>query len=213
MLEGADCAKFGSLYEPWAPQQLSEARRSRSYILIDSRNYSCKESWRTYVGEITPEPLTEKNVTRHNLLDGLPIQNVYMSMVQDFGPRLGDEPAVVVEPITLVERNTRPRDTLQQLKVILKGVDESTYECLKDRDREVEKYGTDIDREAARMYITELRNARVGYLDVEDTSKKKQLVLNGVVDSLPLVFGREDNTGMGEERSSERWRIYGAMQE
>ena len=213
MLEGAESRGFGRLYDPWNEEQLAEARRSMTYILIDSKNYSNKTNWRKYVGEITPQPVDEHNVIQHNLRDGLPIQNVYMSIVQDFGVRLDNEPAVIVEPISLAARTRRPRNALKQLKIILKGIDDTTYECLKDRPCEVKEKGRDTDREAARMYIAELRNSRVGYLDVEDTSKKKQLVFHGVIDSLPLVFGQEDDTGVGEEWSSEQWRIREGMQE
>jgi hypothetical protein len=214
MLEGADCRKFGPLYDPWNEEQLAEARRSMSYILIDSKNYSNKTNRRTYVGEIIPQPADEHDVMQHNLRDGLPIQNVYLSMVQDFGMRLDNEPAVIVEPITLAARTTRPPNTLKQLRIILKGIDDTTYECLKDGRGEVEKKGRDTDREAARMYLAELRNSRVGYLDFENSSKKQQLVFHdGVADSLPLIFGQEDNTGMDEEWSTEQWRIREGMQE
>jgi hypothetical protein len=183
-----------------------------SYILIDSKNYSNK---RTYVGGIIPQPADEHNIIQNNLRGGLPIQNVYVSMVQDFGVRLDNEPVVIVEPITLAPRTTRPRNTLKQLKIILKGIDDNTYECLKNRHRESEKEGTDTDREAARTHIAELRNSRVGYLesDYEKLSKKQKLVFHGVADSLPLIFGHEDEIGMSEEWSREQCRIREEMQE
>jgi hypothetical protein len=214
MLEGADCRKFGHLYDSWNEEQLEEARCSMSYILIDSKNYSNKTNWRTYVGGIIPQPADEHNIIQHNLRGGLPIKNVYVSMVQDFGVRLDNEPAVIVEPINLAARTTRPGNTLKQLKIILKGIDDKTYECLKNR-RESEKEGTDTDREAARTHIAELRTSRVGYLekDYEKLSKKQKLVFHGVADSLPLIFGFEDEIGMSEEWSSEQWRIREEMQE
>jgi hypothetical protein len=208
MLEGAECHKFGDLYDRWTEEQLAEARRSMSYILIDSKCYANKTNWRTHVSTIVPEPIDQHNVIQHNLRDGLPLQNVYVSMVQDFGMRLDNEPSVIVEPITVAERNTRPRTSLKQLKIILKGIDDNTYECLKDRPQ---KEGVDPDRQAARMYIDELRNARVGYFD-EDTREKKPLVFHGVRDSLPLAFGDEDHPGVGVEWLDEKERIRDAMQ-
>ena len=110
MLEGADSSKFGGLYGEWSDEQLEEARRSVSYILIDSKSYARKRNWTSHVSEIIPEPpKRSKDVETlggddpvdpnamqidesdadiaHNLLHSQPSNNVYMSLLQDFGPR------------------------------------------------------------------------------------------------------------------------------
>jgi hypothetical protein len=211
LLKDAECRGFGGLYDSWNKEQLAEARNSMSYILIDSKNYPNKTNWRPHIRGIIPQPVNEHNVIQHNLRASLPIRNVYVSMVQDFGMRLDNEPAVIVEPINLAAQTTRPRNT-KQIEIILKGIDHTTYKCLEDRPLEVAKKGRDTDREEARRYLAELRNSRVGYLDEEpDKSKKKQLVFKGVVDSLPLVFGQEDDTDVDEEWSNEQSRIREGM--
>jgi hypothetical protein len=60
-------------------------------------------------------------------------------MVQDFGTSLDDEPAVIVEPNPFTPRVISSRGALKPLKVILKGFDDTTYACLKDRPDEVAK--------------------------------------------------------------------------
>jgi hypothetical protein len=59
MLDDANVDRFGPLYDRWNETQLVEARRSMSYILIDSKSYSNKTNWRTQFGG---QPV-ENNVT------------------------------------------------------------------------------------------------------------------------------------------------------
>ena len=207
MLEGGDVSGFGDLYDQWNEQQLAAARRSMSYILVDSKNYSKSTNWRTHVGEVEP---IESDINGYNLHASLPVENAFISVVQDFGRRVDDEPAVIVEPISLSRIQMRPRQ-LKQLKIILKGIDDCTYECLKDRPSEVQRIGKDTDREKARMYLAELRNAKVGYFDVEERTKNKR-VFDGIVDSLPLISGNEDIDGVSPEWSAEQSRISEKMQ-
>jgi hypothetical protein len=215
LLEDGQHANFGPLYNQWNEDQLEAARQHMSYILIDSKNYNNKTNWLPYVGGVTPQPMTDRNRTLHNLRDGLPIHNVYLSMVQDFGERAHDEPPVMIEPISLPTKKNRPRprNTELQLKIVMKGCDEDTYPCLKDRLAEVEKRGRDTDRESTRMYFREIRSAKAGYLDMETDTKAKRMVYHGIKDSLPLIFGQEDEEGMGQEWMDEREKFRETMED
>ena len=159
-----------------------------SYILIDSKNYSEKKNWKPHVANISPED----KVTNSNLFGSLPVQNTYLSMVQDFGMREDDEAAVIVDLPSTSKHHLRDRVPPKQLKIIMKGLDQETYECLKDRPREVAKSGTDSDGVQTRKYLSELRDARSGFLD---ETASDRLIYQGVADSLPLLFGFEDTFG------------------
>lgn len=70
----------------------------------------------------------------------------------------------------------------------MKGLDDATYECLRGRKS---LSGEDTDIGATRRYLTELRNARVGYRDVGKTADKdmdERMVDECVVEFIPLCF-------------------------
>ena len=196
MFHDANIDRFGPLYGPWSEEQITEARRSMSYILIDSKNYSERKNWSSHVGNVSPQ-----DGFTTNLIGSLPVQNVYLSMVQDFGMREDEEPAVIVGhtfPGASDVMTLRPREPKKQIRIILKGLDDQTYECLKDRPEEdrpsldvtTSIISQDSDREDTRRYLSELRDARSGYLDFEPGTEWE--VRQGVADSLPLIFGCED---------------------
>jgi hypothetical protein len=220
MLDGADSSKFGDLYGEWNDEQLEEARRSVSYILIDSKNYAWKRNWTNYVPEITPEPTkrskdmknldgddpVDSNMMQidepaadiaHNLLHSQPSNNVYMALLQDFGPRHTThgghlEPTLIVEPMDFGSntRSTGHCDT-KQLRLILKGVGQDTYECLSDRARQVAD--KDASRAAAepaavRKYLQEIRDSDVDYLEENNEyGDLAQHYLDCVLESAPLA--------------------------
>jgi hypothetical protein len=221
MLDGADSSKFGNLYGEWNDEQLEEARRSVSYILIDSKNYARRRNWTNYVPEITPEPTkrSKDNETldgddpvdsntmqidecaadiAHNLLHSQPSNNVYMALLQDFGPRCTThgghpEPALILEPMIFGcnTRSTSHCDT-KQLRLILKGIGEDTYECLTDRARG-QVTDKDVSRAAAepaavRKYLQEIRDSDVDYLEENNEyGGLAQHYLECVLESAPLA--------------------------
>ena len=83
----ANVDSFGPLYGRWNEDQIAEARRSMSYILIKSMNRAA------HVANVSPKD----KVTNANLIGSLPVQNTYLSIVQDFGMREDDESAVIVD--------------------------------------------------------------------------------------------------------------------
>jgi len=192
MFHDANIDRFGPLYGPWSGEQIAEASRSMSYILIDSKNYSERKNWGSHVGNVSPQD--------RNLIGSLPVQNVYLSMVQDFGMREDEEPAVIIYPTSPSRSEAmtlRPREPKKQITIILKGLDDQTYECLKDRPNAFRpklsatrsNIPQDWDRAQTRRYLSELRDARSGYLDFELGT---EWLRQAVADSLPLIFGCED---------------------
>ena len=119
--------------------------------------------------------------------------NVYASIVQDFGCRAEDEATFLVESINLSDKVMKPRSEYRQLQVVLKGDDERTYECLKDRPDIVKEDSMDKDRCSVRKYFRELREAKLDYLDIDDDRPNYELIRRGIADSLPLMFGYEDD--------------------
>jgi hypothetical protein len=140
------------------------------------------------------ETIRNKKSSKPNLLHNYPIQNVYLAMVQDFGD-VGKHETVKFGPCgtyngSLRETPQRLQYTSnsRQLKIILNGIDENTYECLRNRVG----MDKDIDRSEARMYLKEIRNPKNPYLDevkndIEESIRKMKSF--HIAETLPLLLG------------------------
>ena len=141
--------------------------------------------------------------------------NVFMSLVQDFGNRSKKEYPISVGEILPERRFTRPSPYRQvveikpttQFIVILKGIGPETYRFLRDDVVDFERPGTTPDDlELTRRYLKELRRTRYDYVE-----NRRQLMakfkdhkpigksLEAIVEALPLVFNSESYT-------SEPWK-------
>ena len=121
----------------------------------------------------------------------LEMDNVFMSLVQDFGKKRRKEPWVAMGSILRVY--THPRSAQPPLKrpplktqfiVVLKGIGADTYECLKSNPQEADDSTSNRLRERSRRYLKELMSARVDYVDKKEKRKRAAGMQN-----IPLVYG------------------------
>ena len=117
----------------------------------------------------------------------LEMDNVFMSLVQDFGKKRLNEPWVTVG--TVLKAYTHPRSAQPLLEhppldtqfiVVLKGIGTDTYECLKNNLQGPD----DSRRNGVRSYLKELTSARVDYVDKNGGRKRAAGMQN-----IPLVYG------------------------
>jgi hypothetical protein len=120
----------------------------------------------------------------------LEMDNVFMSLVQDFGDKCLKEPWVAVG--TVLRAYTRPRTTQPPLKrppletqfiVVLKGIGTDTYECLKNNLQEPNNSTSNQLQDPVRRYLKELMSARVDYVD------KRGRKWAAGMQNIPLVYG------------------------
>ena len=244
MLADAGQAKFGPLHGIWSEEQINEARRHLSYILINSKNYS---NGKQQVNAAWSAKLSPRNIRSTALKqtdnefvsedsddsdDGVPMdeveagnltaedsyvstqyiedseekstgcgelsekeaedsvkcdsENVFMSLVQDFGKKLVKEEWVSVGGIRCVRQNRRRASDSpkSQFFAILKGIGSETYKCLEDIAGERDDKRVRLDR--TRAYLRELQRARVEY--VEKVPDDPMSFVGGM-QNLPLVYG------------------------
>jgi hypothetical protein len=121
----------------------------------------------------------------------LEMDNVFLSVVQDFGNKRLKEPCVAVGKVLKAYTHPRgaqplleqpPLDT--QFIVVLKGIGADTYECLKNSLQEPEDSASNQLRSSTRRYLKELTSARVDYVDKNGKRKRVAGMQN-----LPLVYG------------------------
>ena len=124
-------------------------------------------------------------------MPALEMENVFMSLVQDFGKRLRKEQWIAVGNV--LRTYTHPRRAQQSLNnapletqfiVVLKGIGTDTYECLKNNPQEGDDSPSNWLRERSRMYLKELTKTRVDYVDKNVKWKRTAGMQN-----LPLVYG------------------------
>jgi hypothetical protein len=130
---------------------------------------------------------------------GLNTDNVFLSLVQDFGPKLVREQWVTVKRVLKgythpypAHLPPPPRDT--QFIVVLKGIGSETYECLKNTKADNDSNQNQLQART-RRYLKELTCARVGYVGKAGGRK-----LVGM-QNIPLVYG---DSMLG----SEKWKLY-----
>ena len=128
-----------------------------------------------------------KDIEMHKL----ETDNVFMSLIQDFGKKRLKEPWVAVGTVLRTYRH--PRSAQPPLKrpplktqfiVILKGIDANTYECLKNNLQEPVDSTSNSLRERSRRYLKELASAKLDYVD----KKEKRKWVAGM-QNIPLVYG------------------------
>lgn len=118
----------------------------------------------------------------------LETDNVFLSLIQDFGQKCRNEPWVAVGAV--LKTYTRPRPPLEQppletqFIVILKGIGAATYECLKNNLQEPDNSASNQLQNRTRSYLKELTSARVDYVDKKGTRKRAAGMQN-----IPLVYG------------------------
>ena len=125
--------------------------------------------------------------------------NVFLSLIQDFGKKRRKEPWVSVGEILRTHKHPRlshpppqPIPLGTQFVVILKGIGTNTYQCLKDEFDDPESMQL---QNRTRRYLQELRSVKVDYVDT------KELKCNAGKQNIPLVYG-------DSELGSENWVKY-----
>jgi hypothetical protein len=158
------------------------------------------KSHRIYAHNDKPNDDIKANEEKGDVMAGadkLEMQNVFMSLVQDFGTKLRREPWVRVGEI--LQTPTRPRAAQPPLKrpplstqfiVVAKGIEADTYQCLKNPRANASPESDEI-RGRTRNYLKELLRTKMDYVDPED----KSLLVAGM-QNIPLVYG---DSMMGSE--------------
>jgi hypothetical protein len=136
---------FGPMFEKWSSEDVKKACHNVSFILINSRNYANAAGHKTAAYGCVPKETNFSNlshfagndVTRASV-GGTP-NTVYLSIVQDFGPRQAKEPYVNIRPRGIDKNlrhgsNIRPPLIYRQIVVILKELGPNTYKCLQGPD-------------------------------------------------------------------------------
>src|ERR1700694_4137358 len=100
----------------------------------------------------------------------LDTDNVFLSLIQDFGAKRRKTPWVNVGKILRTHWHPRlshpPLKLGSQFIVVLKGIGANTYQCLTD-DVDGDPESKELQR-CTRMYLKELRSARVDYVDTKE---------------------------------------------
>ena len=113
---------FGPMFDPWTPQEITEGCRHMSAIFIQTKNYANATDQQESARKNTP---TETNFDNKKEFDNE--KNIYLSLLQDFGPiHDTDDGTVTIKP----RKATRQKTTHQQIVAIVKGFDCRTYKCL-----------------------------------------------------------------------------------
>jgi hypothetical protein len=121
----------------------------------------------------------------------LEMDNVFLSLVQDFGKKCLKEPWAAVG--TVLRAYTHPgiaqpphkQPPLEtQFIIVLKGIGVDTYECLKDNLPGPDKSTSNKLQDRVRRYLKELTSARVDYVDKKGRRKQAAGMQN-----IPLVYG------------------------
>ena len=125
--------KFGPMFDPWTQTQIDEASEHMSFILINSRNYHDDVDHETAALSIAPKEANFEDKWSFNSK-----KNVYLSILQEFGPSENNQ-SNVEERVKVLFPKYGPENR-QQIVVILKGHDGETYRCLTDLSPEDRNY-------------------------------------------------------------------------
>jgi hypothetical protein len=132
----------------------------------------------------------------------LDTDNVFLSLIQDFGAKRRKEPWVNVGKILRTHRHPRPSypppEPGTQFIIILKGIGTNTYQYLKDN---IDDSKSKLERQSrTRTYLKELGSARVDYVDTNEPK------CTAAKQNIPLVYGES-------ELGSKNWVKYRAKLE
>ena len=117
--------QFGPMFDPWTRTQIDEASEYMSFILINSKNYHDDVDHETAALSIAPN-----NANFEDKFSFDSKKNVYLSILQEFGPSENNQ-GKVKERVKLLLPKRGPGEK-QQIVVLLKGYDGETYKCLTD---------------------------------------------------------------------------------
>jgi hypothetical protein len=163
-LPGKD-QSFGPLFGNWSKIQVRNATEQISFIMINSRNYAAAKDQKPSAYNIYPR---ESNLSNADVF--LQSGNLYMSLLQEFGPKKESESSIEILP----RKQTRSNTTYHQLVVVVKGLDqpEQTYKVLADRHPE------DSERHKIRNTLEQIRTHRT-YLDgLEENSAQAAVTVD-----------------------------------
>jgi hypothetical protein len=158
MFDDANVAQFGPLEGQWNAKQLEHGRAGLSGIFIDSKNYTSDQNWATHVQHVCP---VMKG--RGKNFKGEPTDNVFLSIIQDFGDGENLTNHVEIGPCSSHGMTLRQRHK-NQTQIVMRGVSERTYECLKWSN---EKEQTEKEMNNRVRYLSELRSAQTNFLDFQ----------------------------------------------
>jgi len=186
--------EFGPLYGQWSPQQVEVARKNVAFITINSKNYS---------NEATYDPMVWScRLSPENMMDYEDSGIMFLSMLHAFGPKQVSKPRVHVKPCTTLIHQRSPNKS-QQFAVILHGLDENVYGCLRDYPPQYASQNEDLQH--VREYLDEIRTEKVQYVDKNGDDQYKLAVYQ----SLPTVFS--DDMDWSDNWNAERNRVDGIM--
>jgi hypothetical protein len=217
---------FGPMFEKWSSEHVKKACHNVSFILINSRNYANAAGHKTAAYGCVPKKtnfsdlsyFAGNDVTRASV-GGTP-NTVYLSIVQDFGPRQAKEPYVNIRPRGIDKNlrddsNIRPPLIYRQIVVILKELGPNTYKCLQGPDfiqtrtdilelpnesHETPEYGEELPEEGYEGLGSDkwaeatkyLRMLKARRLNYMENVDKE--AAPGVRNFLPLVYSGDSDT-------------------
>ena len=117
-----------------------------------------------------------------------PRGKMFMSLLQDFGPKLDREEWVTVRGLRTSDypntRASRQNEEETQLVVVLKGIGTETYQCLRDPEPCQDPEEIQIMQQT-RQYLQQLSTTRVNYVEENNEHERpgKQ--------NIPMVYGPE----------------------
>jgi hypothetical protein len=136
---------FGPMFDPWTPQEITEGCRHMSIILIQTKNYADATDQQESAWKNAP---TTTNFDNKKELDKE--KNIYLSLLQDFGPiHATDEGTVTIKS----RKDTREKPEHQQIVVIVKGFDCQTYKCLGNSNPISQDNATFPEKEVAQRQL------------------------------------------------------------
>jgi len=170
---------FGPLYDDWTEEQVEEARQHVSYIVINSRNYTDPRNWTaTYI------TANNSNITECESTLGAANNKLWMTIMQEYGPRQRDEEHITIFPS---RGSKKPLEDTTQLHVILKELGDQTYTA----------FQKSYIHPLAQLYLQNLCVASGNYHDGIDN--KPNSIRR---DNIPVMLG--DYT----TKSKETWRMF-----
>ena len=177
---------FGPLFGDWSETQVQNATEQISFIMINSRNYAAAKDQNPSAYNIYPR---ESNLSGADVF--LRSGNLFMSLLQEFGPKKSSEFYITILP----RKQTRSNTTYHQLVVVVKGLDqpEQTYKVLADR------FAGDSERHVIRNALEQIRTHRT-YLDgLEENSAQAAITIDTF--NIPLYQPNARNV----QKSMEKW--------
>jgi hypothetical protein len=201
MFEDANVAQFGSLHGQWSEEEAAYGRAGMSAIYIDSKDYTSDKNWTTHVQHVSPS-----TNGRSKNFDDEPIDNVFISIIQDFGEGKNLSEHVEIGPNTSHEMTLRQRYPKSQIQIVMRGVSDRTYECLKFSEA---KNQTEGEMEDRIQYLRELRSAKVDFLEVKaiEDEERKDKIMRAVHDFATVFVGNGTDHEMDAAWAKERKRM------